>query len=145
MNRGSSMVDKKEEFQKKLAQFQMLQANMQALQEREHVIAQRFAELQETKQTIDELKTVKNNDETLIPLGTGNFISGKVLDSENVLVGLGAGVAIRKSREEAKKILDSRIQEMQNVVQDMSLQMQAITQEMQKLQPEIERLQAESQ
>lgn len=129
-------MKKKEELERKLIQFQLLQTNLQMLHERENIIIQRLDELEQTNQTIDELK----KGEALISLGSGNFVSGKILESGKVLVGVGGGVAIRKDKKEAKRILSGRVAELQDMLKELSVQEQSLIAEMQKLQPEIQEL-----
>jgi len=131
---------KKEELQKKLVEFQLLNLNLNVLQERIQTVNQRASELQKTRNAIDELKTTKPN-KAMIPLGSGNFVFGSVEDSENVIVGIGSGVAIKKKREEAMDILDDKIRESENVLNDLTNQTQAVIERLETLQLEIEKLQ----
>lgn len=131
---------KKEELQKKLVEFQLLNLNLNVLQERVQTVNQRASELQKTRNAIDELKTTKPN-KAMIPLGSGNFVFGSVEDSENVIVGIGSGVAIKKKREEAIDILDNKIRESENVLNDLTNQTQAVIERLETLQLEIEKLQ----
>ena len=129
-------MENKEELEQKLIKFQILQRNLQMLHEREDVIIQRLDELDRTDQTLDEL----TKGEALISLGSGNFVSGKILESEKVLVGVGGGVAIRKDKKEAKRILADRIAELQGMLKEISVQEQMLVAELQRIQPEIESL-----
>lgn len=131
---------KKEELQKKIIQFQILDANLRVLQERTKVLTNRIDELQKTKTAMDNLKISKPT-KAMIPLGSGNFVFGRVDDGESIIVGAGAGVAIKKKKEEAIEILDSRVGELENSLRGLTGQSQIIVEQLEKLQFEIEKLQ----
>jgi len=131
---------KKEELQKKIIQLQLLEANLKIFEERFKFINERVEELQKTRNAIEELKITKPN-KAMIPLGSGNFVFGSVDDSENIIVGIGAGVAIKKKKEEAMNILDGKLKELENVLNEITNQMQIITEQSEKIQSEIEKLQ----
>jgi len=130
----------KDEMQKKVIQFQILEANLKALQERSDVLAERIEEIQNTKAAIEELKQVKPT-KALIPLGSGNFISGKIEDTEDVIVGVGSGVAIKKKREDAVAILDDNLKELEKSLDDMKNQIMSIALQLERIQEEVEKLQ----
>jgi prefoldin alpha subunit len=133
-------MSKKEELQKKIIQFQILNTTLAALQEKAKIINQQKEELQKTKNAIEELKTINPN-KALIPLGSGNFIYGRIDDTENIIVGVGAGVAIKKKRKEAIEILNLKLRELEVSMNDVTNQMQVLSQQLEKLQIEIEKLQ----
>lgn len=140
-NVGRNVVSpRKQELQKKIVQFQILQANLQLLMERERIVAEKLAELEQTKQALEDLKSVKAGSTALIPLGSGNFVAGELKDSEKILVGFGSGVAIKKSQEDAKKIMNERVGELNSALQDLDNQIRAIEFELHKLEPEIQEL-----
>lgn len=130
----------KDDMQKKIIQFQMLEANLKAIQEREELINERLAEIETTKAAIEELKKTKPG-KTLIPIGSGNFISGRIEDTEELIIGIGSGVAIKKKREDATAILDSKSNEFEKDLNNMRNQSTTIAFQLAKLQEEIERSQ----
>ena len=130
----------KEEFQKKVIQFQILESNMKALQEKEDELTQRIEEIQGTRTAIEELKQMKPSN-ALIPLGSGNFVSGKIENTEEVLVGIGSGIAVKRRREDAVIILDDTLKELEKTLDDVKNQIMSIALQLEKLQEELEKLQ----
>ena len=130
----------KDDVQKKIVQFQILEANLKVLQEREELINERLAEIENTKAAIEELKKTKPG-KTLIPIGSGNFISGKIDDTEELIIGVGSGVAIKKKREDAAEILDSKFKEFEKDLNELRNQGTTIAFQLAKLQEEIEKSQ----
>ena len=130
----------KEDLQKKIVQFQVLEANLKALQEREEIINERILEIENTKAAIEELKKSKPN-KALIPLGSGNFIPGNIENIEEVIVGIGSGVALKKSREEAIEILDGNFMELEKNLNEIRIQSTSIALQLAKIQDEVEKSQ----
>jgi len=134
------MKDKKEEIQQKVLEFQILESSLRILEQREALIIEKLEELKRTKAALEELKNVKLRD-AMIPLGSSNFISGKITDTENVVIGVGAGVAIKKKREDALKFVEDKIKELESSSVSISSQAEEILQRLRNLQNEIEKLQ----
>jgi len=130
----------KEDFQKKAVQFQILESNLKVLQEKADELTQRIEEIQGTKMAIEELKGMKPTS-ALIPLGSGNFIAGKIENTEEILVGIGSGTAIKKKREDAIVVLDDTLKEMEKNLDDVRNQIMGIALQLEKLQEELEKLQ----
>ena len=133
-------MTKKEDLQKKLIEFQILDANFKLLQERAEILNKKLEELQKTGVAIEELKNMKPN-KALIPLGSGNFVYGKIEDCDEIIVGIGSGVAIKKKREEALKNLDDRTKDIEKDMNDLLKQSSAFVIQLEKVQQEIEKLQ----
>ena len=133
-------MNKKEDLQKKLIEFQILDANFKLLQERAGVLNSKLEELQKTRAAIEELKNTKPN-KTLVPLGSGNFVYGSIENCEDIIVGVGSGVAIKNKREKALEILDSRIKELENNLNDVLKQSSVFVVQLEKVQQEIENIQ----
>jgi prefoldin alpha subunit len=130
----------KDDLQKLLIQFQVLEANFKELQERAGILNEKIEEIEKTRTAIEDLKQSKPS-KALIPLGSGNFISGTIESTEDIIIGIGSGVAIKKKREEAVSILDSKLKELEanlNVLTDQSTK---IAFELEKIQEEIEKFQ----
>lgn len=131
---------KQEEIQKKAVQFQILESNLKMLQERAGEIGQRLEEFHKTKEAIDELKSVKP-EKAMIPLGSGNFVFGTVENSNEIIVGIGSGIAVKKKREDALNILEAKIKESQDAMNDITNKSQSLIQSLEKIQLEIQDLQ----
>jgi len=130
----------REQINKKIVHLQVLEANMKILDERFKIITERVEELQKTRNAVEELKTTKPS-KAMIPLGSGNFVFGSIDHTEDIVVGIGAGVAIKKKREQSIEILDDRLKELESILNEISGQMQIITEQSENIQSDIEKLQ----
>jgi prefoldin alpha subunit len=130
----------KDDLQKLVVQFQILEANLKALQERADMLNETVAEIDKTKIAIEELEKTKPS-KSLIPLGSGSFVSGKIENTEDVIIGVGSGVAINKKRKDAIAILDTRLSEFENNLNDITKQMTKTAFELEKIQERAESMQ----
>jgi len=133
---GKSPEEIEEDLQRKSMQFQILQTNMQIIRERQRALSLRLREFEETKQTISDMKSVKSGSEILMQIGSGNFVSGKISDTEKILVGVGGGIAIKKSPYDALKFLDERTAEAKSAMQELGMQFAQMQSEIRMLQSE---------
>jgi prefoldin alpha subunit len=130
----------KDDLQKLVVQFQILEANLKTLQERADMLNETIAEIDKTKIAIEELEKTKPS-KSLIPLGSGSFVSGKIENTEDVIIGVGSGVAINKKRKDAIAILDTRLNEFENNLNDITKQMTKTAFELEKIQERAESMQ----
>ena len=80
--------------------------------------------------------------ETLVPIGAGCFITTE-LKSEDVVVGVGSDVAIKRSREETEETLKTDKEEVENLIKSLTEQLQKINEYITQRRPEVERLMKE--
>ncbi len=134
------MAEKKpseEEVNRKLMQAQILQANLQMLRERAQKIVEHYQELEHTKRALEDLGKLKNS-EALVPVGSGSYIKGSVSDTSKVIVSIGANIAVKKSGEDAVKLMEERMDEAQKVLGEIVEQEQSLSAQLQRLQPELQ-------
>jgi prefoldin alpha subunit len=78
-----------------------------------------LADYQRTKITVEQLNVVDENSEILIPVGAGTFVNGSLKNTSNVLIGVGAGIVIEKTVDEAVIKLEERIKRIQENLEKM--------------------------
>ena len=122
----------------KAVQFQLLEANLNSLKQKEQFAVRKLEELDRTKLAVSELK----KGDALIPVGMGNFVHGKVTDAENIIIGIGAGIAVKRGTEDAKKILIEREEELKRDVTKINDEANHMVAQLQNLQKEIQELQS---
>ena len=134
------MTEKEEELQRKILEFQIFESELRTIEGREDLLLRNLEEFNRTRLAIEELKNTKP-DMALIPLGSSNFIHGKITDSDTVIVGIGANIAVKKSKEHALEILDNRIKDLEHTSEKLASQAQNIFEKLRYLQIEIEKMQ----
>jgi prefoldin alpha subunit len=133
-------MNKKDDLQKKIVEFQILDTNLKMLQEKAGLVNQKLEDLQRTKISIEELKNVKPS-KALVPLGSGNFVYGSIENCNDIIVGIGSDVAVRKKREKALEFLGSRIKDLENDMNTVLKQSSVFVMQLERVQQEIESLQ----
>jgi prefoldin alpha subunit len=100
------------------------------------------ATIAELTVAIDTLDTVKGEDnkETLVPIGAGSFLITELKNTDEVIIGLGAGVAVKKKFDDAKVTIAEQKKELEELRDKMSLDLQKITEYIVQMRPEAEEL-----
>lgn len=131
-------MTKKEDIQKKIVEFQVLEANLKILQDRTEKLNEKLEEFQSTKMAIEELKETKPN-EALIPLGSGIFVTGNVEKSENLIVDIGSGIVLKRTRSETTEILENKLKEAEKDIKNITEQSMSIILRLEKIREEVEK------
>ncbi len=100
------------------------------------------ATITELSVAMDTLATVKGqgNNETLVPIGAGSFLITELKNTDEVIIGLGAGVAVKKKIDDAKDTITEQRTELEELRDKMSGDLQKITDYIMKRSPEAEEL-----
>jgi len=119
---------------------------LNAYQQQAEVLQQQIDSLNTTitelSVAMDTLSTIKGEDnkETLVPIGAGSFLITELKNTEEVIIGLGAGVAVKKKIDDAKDTITEQKTELEELREKMSVDLQKITQYIMKKSPEAEEL-----
>jgi prefoldin alpha subunit len=130
----------KEDMQKKIMEFQILDSNLKMLQERAEIFNERMEDLQRSKAALEEMKTTKP-EKALIPVGSGNFVFGSIENCADVIYGIGSGIAMKGNIEDALKNIDGRAKEIEKSLNEIIKQITIFVSQLEKTQREIESLQ----
>ena len=86
-----------------------MEQTVNELQSRISMMNSALAELKVSNLTLEGLEKEKKGAKLFVPVGGGSYIKAKLETTKNVVVGIGADVAVEKSLKEAKVELESRI------------------------------------
>ncbi|GEM_PF-298067 len=122
-----------------LAQYQALRSQAEALKQNIELILTHIAEF---RQTLECLEAIGSGDkvEALVPLGSGAFVNAELGRVESVVLSVGADVAVRKSLEEAKRDLNSRIEELEKVREEHTSKLNEVLKGMEAVAPLVEQI-----
>jgi len=119
---------------------------LNAYQQQAEVLQQQIETLNTTitelSVAMDTLETIKGEDnkETLVPIGAGSFLITELKNTDEVIIGLGAGVAVKKKIDDAKITITEQKTELEELREKMSADLQKITEYIMKRSPEAEEL-----
>jgi len=119
-----------------LQQSKILEAYMNDILGKEATVSRLITEAHLASEAIQGLSSTDEQD-SLIPIGIGVFLKVKVPQVTNLLVSVGSGVTIEKSKENAKNYVESRIKEFELALQQIQSQKEQIAMRMNQLQNEV--------
>jgi len=89
-------------------------------------------ELRVSSMTLDGLETEKKGAQLFVPIGGGSYVKAKLETTNNIVVGIGADVAVERSLKETKVEFEARIDEMEKTREAMGQQLNQVVGRMQE-------------
>ena len=89
-------------------------------------------ELRVSSMTLDGLEKEKKGAQLFVPIGGGSYVKAKLETTENIVVGIGADVAVEQSLKETKVEFEARIDEMEKTREAMGQQLNQVVGRMQE-------------
>jgi len=123
-----------------LAEFYNLRSYGETLRQQLEMTQGILTEFSMSKAALEEIKKRDGKSETLIHIGAGNYIRTQLQDVKTVVVGIGAGVSIEKSVDDAIAEIDQRVRQAQQQMGTLQNQYMQVTGRMQQLQGRIDEL-----
>ncbi len=128
-----------------LAEYEALRGQAQAYEQNLNLIASSISEVKSTLESLRELKDVEAGAEILVPMGSGTFIKARLEKLEDVIMGVGADISVKKPIEQALKDLENRVEELERVKKEHSAKYEDILRRLQALAPVVEQILAQAQ
>jgi prefoldin alpha subunit len=116
-----------------------LEAYMNDVMSRQLTVSRLVDEARMASTTIQNISS-ESDVETLMPVGIGVYVKTSVPPIKKLLVNLGAGVAVEKSREDALNYVEARIKEYEVAGRQLEAQRQEIEMRMQQIQAHINQM-----
>lgn len=117
-------------------QSRMLEAYMNEVTGRQAAVARLLEEARIASATIQGVSADAES-ETLMPVGVGVYVKTTVPPIKKLVVNLGSGVAIEKSRDDALNFVEARIKEYEVALRQLEGQRQEIAMRMEQMQQQI--------
>jgi prefoldin alpha subunit len=133
---SNSQISSEQKISEMLQQSKILEAYMNDIMGKEATVSRLITEAHLASEAIQGLSST-DEQESLIPIGIGVFLKVKVPQVTNLLVSVGSGVTIEKSKENAKNYVESRIKEFELALQQIQSQKEQIAMRMNQLQNEV--------
>jgi prefoldin alpha subunit len=120
-------------------QGKVLEAYMNDVISRQLTVSRLAEEARLASTTIQSISS-ESDVETLMPVGIGVYVKTSVPPIKKLLVKLGAGVAVEKSRQDALNYVEARIKEYDVAGRQLESQRQEIEMRMQQVQAQINQM-----
>ncbi|MCW4052414.1 MAG: prefoldin subunit alpha [Candidatus Bathyarchaeota archaeon] len=101
-------MSSEDDFRRMLTELRLLESTGNALQDRINMMKAAITELAFASSTIEGLEKEKKGTPLLVPIGGGSYIKAEVATTQTMVVGIGAGVSVEKTRSEARQIMEKR-------------------------------------
>ena len=118
-----------EEKKKAIAEYANLQIRLEAFAKERDEILEKIEEIEDTISSVEE---VKENLDSLFPIGSGVYCEGKV-NEEKFLVNIGAGILLKLNKKEAVEILRRRIEILKKAIEEINKEMSNIISQQEKI------------
>ncbi len=105
-----------EELRRLSMEMRYLEQTAETLQQRISMVNAAITDLAYANMTLDGIEKEKENAELLVPIGGSAYVKVKLADSNKVIVGMGAGVSVEKTLQEAKTTLKERLDELEKTM-----------------------------
>lgn len=104
--------------------------------EREATVTKLIEEARLASYALQNISMDKEN-ETLMPIGVGVYLKTNIPSIDKLLVNVGAGVAIEKTREDTLNYIESRIKEFEIGLNQLRDQKKQITSQLEQIQQQV--------
>jgi prefoldin alpha subunit len=109
------LSDTENKYSKLLSEERLLEEQLSDLQSRIEIVSAQIQDHINASVTMSNLKNEQGHD-ALIPIGAQIYIHGTINDTSKVLIGLGAGISVEKTVEQAGADLEARVSNMQKLL-----------------------------
>jgi len=127
------MSEDERNLEKILVELNAYEQQAQILQRRIDLINSSLQEIALTSESLDELKNVEEDNEVLMPLGSGVYVKAKIVERKKVIFSIGADIVADKDITAAQLSLDQRSSALQNALQSTGQQLQQMAGRMNEL------------
>jgi len=119
-----------------LLRLSMLENEAKQFQEQAELVNQQIAEFEILKRSLEKINK-DDEKEFLAPLGKGVFVKSEMKEKE-LFVNIGQGIVIRKNPEDAVKIIDRQVKQLENLGEGLIGEIEKLNMKMRELIKEIE-------
>jgi len=134
---NSNQVSAEQKVNEMIQQSKILEAYMNDILTKESTVNRLIAEAHLASEAIQELSASAKQEESLVPIGIGIYLKVSVPTVTNLLVNVGSGVTIEKSKENTKNYVELKLKEFELASKQLQSQKDQVAMRMNQLQNEI--------
>ncbi|MGH9909948.1 MAG: prefoldin subunit alpha [Nitrososphaerales archaeon] len=128
-------MSEEEKMQALVGQMKLYEAYLNDIDTRESTVARL---MEEARLAIEAIQSISGQDpaQTLMPIGIGVYMQTSTSPNNKLLISIGSGVAIEKSKDDAVVYIESRLKELEVALRSMLSQKQEIAARMEQMRAE---------
>lgn len=139
----SEKLSDEDELRKLAVELRLLEGTAESFQSRVNFLNAAWAELNIAKQTLEGLEKEETDAPIFVPIGGGSYTKAKLGAIDNVVYGVGAGVAIEKTLKEARAGVETRLSDIEKSRQSLEQQLSQVLRRIQEDQDRFQELSAD--
>ena len=136
------MSSDEETFRRLAVELRILEGTAEALQSRINLVRAALTELRVAGMTLEGVEKEREDAPLFVPIGGGSYIKAKLKSTEEVIVGIGADVAVERTMKEAIENLENRIAELEKTRTSLRQQLNDVIGKIQEHRTELEEVTA---
>ena len=121
------MEDKEKKAQEMYMEFQMIDGQIKQLQNQIEMITRQLIELTVANNSLDDFGKTKEGKEIFVPISAGIFAKAVLMERSELLVNVGANVAVKKDVPSTKALLQNQIEEIKRIQKQMMDELENMT------------------
>ncbi|WP_019178396.1 prefoldin subunit alpha [Methanomassiliicoccus luminyensis] len=121
------------ELRQAMSALELYRTQLESIAQNQQLVQMSLEELARAKETLTRYKDAPEGSELLVPIGGNSFIFAKVATNSKAIVGLGTGVSVEKSMDEAVKTMESRANELVDTMKKLDERRIALEQQADQL------------
>ena len=132
-------MEERKKLEAMVNEINMYQGQADVLNQQMETVKSTIADLNIATETLETIKDKKDT-ETLVPIGAGSFIITEIKNTDEVIVGLGAGVAVKRTIDSAKESIKDQKTDLEALLNKMMTDLNKLTEIIMRKTPEAEAL-----
>jgi len=132
-----------EELRRISVELRFLEQTADAIQSRIGMVNAVITDLTYASMTLDGIEKEKENSELLVPIGGNSYIKARLENPDKLIVGMGAGVSVEKSLQEAKEVIKKRLENLDKTRSSLQQQFAQVAERIGEDREKFEKLVAE--
>ncbi|HOK28509.1 MAG TPA: prefoldin subunit alpha [Methanomassiliicoccaceae archaeon] len=115
-----------DELRQAMSALEVYRIQLKSIAENMQLIQISLEELARARETLSQYKSAEIGSDILVPIGGNSFVFAKASDNTKAIVGIGSGISLEKSMEDAIKTMEERSNELTESIRKLSERRQAL-------------------
>jgi len=129
-----------DELRKLSVDMRILEQTAEAIQSRISMVNTLITDLTYASMALEGLEKEEKNSELLVPIGGNSYIKARLENPDKVIVGMGAGISVEKTSQEAKEIIKKRLENLEKTRMSLQQQLAQVAERLSEYREKFEKL-----